>query len=38
MKGDLVPLPLNIPEDIVEGVSVPADWKPTYSGLFTLSS
>ncbi|DBA70016.1 TPA: hypothetical protein ACH3X2_012365 [Trebouxia sp. C0005] len=31
-KGDLVPLPLKIPTGIMEGVTVPADWKPTYSG------
>ena len=27
-----MPLPLKIPTGIMEGVTVPADWKPTYSG------
>ena len=31
-KGDLVPLPLKIPTGIVEGVTVPPEWMPTYSG------
>ncbi|KAL3134817.1 hypothetical protein ABBQ32_007791 [Trebouxia sp. C0010 RCD-2024] len=30
--GDLLPLPLTIPSGVVDGVRVPADWIPAYSG------
>lgn len=34
-KGDLLPLPLNIPSGMVEGARVPHDWIPTYSGQYS---
>ena len=33
-KGDLLPLPLNIPSGMVQGARVPDDWIPTYSGQY----
>ena len=38
MAGDLIPLPIHIPDGVKEGVNVPKEWVPAHSGLATLQS
>lgn len=38
MAGDLIPLPIQIPSRVKDGVNIPEEWVPAYSGVTALQS